>query len=132
MKSSDISKTTTHDYLGTILNKELSGELLKLVAENSELPVVFLVDADGADPWEYSWYYANHVQVEIGELLNNEYWSGEEIIDDRDRLAEKIEDYYFEEKGIEGEHELEYLVKKELEKCEKDWVKVIKVSASIQ
>lgn len=122
----------TQDHLRWILHEKVGGELLKLVAEHPELPVVFLVDVEGADPWDYSWYYASRVHAEIGELLNNEFWSGEEIINDRDRLEEKIEDYYYEEKGIEGEHELEYLVQEELKKCEKDWVKVIQVSASVE
>ncbi len=122
----------SRSHLSWILHKNVGSELLRLVAENPGLPVVFLVDVEGADAWEYAWYYVGRAHAEISEVLNNDRWSGDEIINDRDRLEEIIENYYFEEQGIEDERELNRLVQEELKRCEKDWVKVIQVFASVQ
>ena len=71
-------------------------ELKRLIAEHPDYPISVL--ASPCDNVDSDWlYFCSDVSFEVGEILDCEYFdSNDEIITDRDRLREIVEDELFE------------------------------------
>ena len=103
------------------LTKE-SDELKKLILENPDLPIVVLVGEEsyGGD---YPWVFCSSISFGIDEILDCDYYDYDDtVFTDRDRLEEKIADDLYEEYNE--------AVKRELEKYEPYWKKVIAIYAT--
>ena len=102
-------------------------ELKKLIAEYPDYPIVVLAgeEANGGD---YSWMCCSSISFEVCEILDTDYFDyNDEVITDRDRLEELIEDRLYDE-GLEGE-ELDKAVKAKIEELEPYWINVICIYA---
>ena len=111
------------DYLATETD-----ELKKLILENPELPIVILADEDSSNA-DYGWTYCSRISFCIEEILDWDFYDyNDAVITDRDRLEELIAD------NLDGEYltdeEYEAAIKKEIEKYEPYWKKVIAIYAS--
>lgn len=71
-------------------------ELKRLIDEHPDYPISVLVSPDGNE--DSGWlYFCSDVSFEIGEILDCEYCDrNDEVITDRDRLREIVEDELFE------------------------------------
>lgn len=103
-------------------------ELKKLIADHPNYPIVVLAgeEANGGD---YSWMYCSSISFEVGEILDTDFFDyGDEVITDRDRLEEVLEDRLYGE-GLEGD-ELEKAIKAKIAELEPYWVNVICIYAT--
>ena len=102
-------------------------ELKKLIAEHPDYPIVILA-GENANIGDYSWMYCTDISFEVGELLDIDYFDFyDEIITDRDRLEEVVEDRLYDE-GLEGE-KLDKAVKEKIAELEPYWIDVICIYA---
>ena len=107
-----------------------SDELKRLIAENPDLPIVILANEESScDYW--GWTYCSRVSFDICEILDCDYYDYDDVVFmDRDRLEEKISDDLCDEYFEKSDEEFEAAVKRELEKYEPYWRKVIAIYAS--
>ena len=107
-----------------------SDELKKLIFENPDLPIAVLADEEAAcDCW--GWTYCSRISFDVCEILDCDYYDYDDIVfTDRDRLEEKIGDDLYDEYHGKSEEEYNAAVKRELEKYEPYWKKVIAIYAS--
>ena len=111
------------------LSKETS-ELKKLILENPDLPIVVLTNEDSYNGDCY-WMFCTRISFDIGEILDCEYFDYDDaIFTDRDRLEERIGDDLWDEYHDKSEEEYEEAIKREVEKYEPYWKKVIAIYAT--
>ena len=71
-------------------------ELKKLIAENPDLPIVILCEADLCNG-DYTYTYAPTVSFCIGELLDCETpWESEFVSTDREEFEERLEEWMWD------------------------------------
>lgn len=113
------------DYLATETN-----ELKKLILENPELPIVILANEDSNNA-DYGWTYCSRISFYIEEILDWDFYDyNDATITDRDRLEELIADMLYDEYCEKSDEEYEAAIKREAEKYEPYWKKVIAIYAS--
>lgn len=98
-------------------------ELKRLIAEYPDYPIAVLAgeEANGGD---YSWMFCSSIRFGVGEMLDTDYFDyNDEIITDRDRLEELIEDRLYDE-GLEGDA-LDKAIKEKIAELEPYWIDVI-------
>ena len=103
-------------------------ELKKLITEHPDYPICVLAgeEASGSD---YCWMYCSDIRFEVGEILDTDYYDyNDEIIVDRDRLEEIIEDRLYDE--YTDEEELNNAIKEKIAELEPYWKKVICIYAN--
>ena len=105
-------------------------ELRKLILENPELPIVVLANHDSSSG-DYSWTYCSSISFHIDEILDCDFYDYDDtVFTDRGRLEEKIDDDLWEEYHEKSEEEYDAAVKREVEKYEPYWKKVIAIYAT--
>lgn len=105
-------------------------ELRKLILENPELPIVVLAGEEANNGF-FSWMYCSSISFELDEILDCDYYDYDDaVITDRERLEEKIEDDLWDEYHDKSEEEYDAAIKRELEKYEPYWKKVIAIYAT--
>lgn len=103
-------------------------ELKRLIVEHPDYPIVVLTGED-ANSGDYYWMYCTDIRFDVGEILDAEYFDfNDEMITDRDRLEEVVEERLFDT-GLEGE-ELEKAVKAKVAELEPYWTDVIAIYAT--
>lgn len=107
-----------------------SDELRKLILENPDLPIVVLAGNEAySDYW--AWTYCSSISFNIDEILDYDYYDYDDtVFTDRDRLEEKISDDLWDEYHDKSEEEYDAAVKRELEKYEPYWKRVIAIYAN--
>jgi len=103
-------------------------ELKRLIAKHPDYPIVILA-GEGANSGDYPWMYCADIGFEIKEILDTELitdYEGE-VITDRDRLEEIIEEQFYDE-GLDGD-ELDNAVKAKVAEFDPYWVNVIVIYA---
>lgn len=107
-----------------------SDELRKLILENPDLPIVVLAGNEAySDYW--GWTYCSSISFNIDEILDYDYYDYDDtVFTDRDRLEEKISDDLWDEYHDKSEEEYDAAVKRELEKYEPYWKRVIAIYAN--
>lgn len=115
----------THNTLGIVHD---ASELRKLIADNPDLPIVFLAGTD-ANIDGNRWMYCTSVDCSIEEILDIETPYGDDkVFDDRADLEEEISDALWTPVTDKlSNEEYDALVQKELAKYEPYWRKVIAV-----
>lgn len=106
-------------------------ELKKLILENPELPIVVLAGEE-ANVGYFGWMYCSYISFGISEILDYDIYNYDDsMFTDRDEFEEKIADdvAYECDEGISDE-EFDEMVKRELEKYEPYWKKVIAIYAN--
>lgn len=107
-----------------------SDELKKLIFENPDLPIVVLAGEE-ASSYDFYWTYCSSVSCHISEILDCDYYDYDDtVFTDRDRLEERIEDDLYDEYCDKSDEEYDAAVKRELEKYEPYWKKVIAIYAT--
>lgn len=108
-----------------------SQKLRKLMEENPDLPIVVLADED-ANCGYCGWMYCSDISFGIDEILDCDFYDYDDtVFTDRDRFEEKISDDIYDEYGDRiSNEEFDDKVKKEVEKYERYWRKVIAIYAS--
>lgn len=107
-----------------------SDELKKLIAENPDLPIVVLAGEEANDGY-WGWTYCSSISFDIGEILDCDFYdSDDSVFTDRDRFEEVIADNIYYENEEESDEYCEELIKRELEKYEPYWKKVIAIYAT--
>lgn len=107
-----------------------SDELRKLILENPELPIVVLAGQEANNGF-FSWMYCSSISFGLDEILDCDYYDYDDaVITDRERLEEKIEDDLWDEYHDKSEEEYDAAVKREIEKYEPYWKKVIAIYAT--
>lgn len=107
-----------------------SDELKRLILENPDLPIVVLAGEE-ANSYDFYWTYCSSVSYHISEILDCDYYDYDDtVFTDRYRLEEKIEDDLYDEYCDKPEEEYDAAVKRELEKYEPYWQKVIAIYAT--
>ena len=76
---------------------EVTRELLRLVAEHPELPIVFFADGESVCGDEFAWYLCECVWVEILEYAIDEWGGDGKVVfkDDEDELVESVAEYKY-------------------------------------
>lgn len=107
-----------------------SDELKKLILENPELPIVVLAGEEASsDCW--GWTYCSSISFHISEILDCDFYDYDDcVFTDKDRLEEKIGDDLWDEYHDKSDEEYDAAVKRELEKYEPYWKKVIAIYAT--
>jgi len=106
-----------------------SDELKKLITENPDLPIVVLVSDDAA--MDCSWTFCSSVSCHLDEILDCDFLDyNDTVFTDRERLEEKIADDLWEEYRDKPEKEFDEAIKRELQKYEPYWKRVIAIYAS--
>ena len=97
-----------------------SEELLKLVAENPDLPVVPMVDSEVCGGDEYGYWLGEFGRSEVGEyaLFDDRYFT------DREELEERYADYVADDYPEMSDEDFFAMVK---EKTKDWWIKAILV-----
>ena len=107
-----------------------SDELKRLIAENPDLPIVVLADEDSVCE-DYGWTYCSNISFHIEEILDCDFYDyNDAVIADRDRLEELVGDRLWDEYHEKSDEEYDAAVKRELEKYEPYWKKVIAIYAT--
>lgn len=107
-----------------------SDELKKLILENPDLPIVVLAgeESNGGD---YPWVFCSSISFGIDEILDCDYCDYDDtVFCERGRLEEYIEDMLYDEYHDKSEEEYEEAIKREVEKYEPYWKKVIAIYAT--
>lgn len=105
-------------------------ELKKLMAENPDLPIVVLAGQEASSDY-WGWTYCSSISFGIDEILDCDYYDYDDtVFTDRDRLEEKIEDDLWDEYHEVSDENYDAAVKRELEKYEPYWKKVIAIYAN--
>lgn len=107
-----------------------SDELKKLILENPDLPIVVLANEDSVcDYW--GWTYCSSISFGINEILDCDFYDENDcVFVDRDYFEEKIADDIYDENEEASDEYCEELIKRELEKYEPYWKKVITIYAT--
>ena len=114
--------------LNNYMSKD-AGELKKLILDNPDLPIVVFAGED-AHSGDYYWMLCTKISFGIEEILDCDYTDYDDvIIKDRDRLEAKIEDDLYDEYSDKPDEEYEEAIKREMEKYEPFWKKVIAIYA---
>jgi hypothetical protein len=107
-----------------------ASELRKLILENPDLPIVVLA-GDEANGGYWGWTYCSSISFCVDEILDCDYYDYDDtVFNDRDRFEEKISDDLYDEYHDKSEEEYDAAVKRELEKYEPYWKKVIAIYAN--
>ena len=107
-----------------------SDELKKLIFENPDLPIVVLAGEDASDGY-WGWTYCSSISFGINEILDCDYYDENDcVFVDRDKFAENIADDIYDENEEASDEYCEELIKRELEKYEPYWKRVITIYAS--
>ena len=115
--------------LESYLSKE-TDELRKLILKNPDLPIVVLAGEE-ANSGDYQWMFCSSISFGIEEILDCDYTDYDDaVITDRDRLEEKIADDLYDEYFGKPDEEYEEAIKREVEKYEPFWKKVIAIYAN--
>lgn len=105
-------------------------ELKKLILENPDLPIVVLAGEEANNGF-FSWMFCTSISFRIGEILECDFYDYDDtVFTDRDRLEEKIEDDLWDEYHEKSKEEYDDAVKKEVEKYEPYWKRVIAIYAT--
>lgn len=105
-------------------------ELKRLILENPELPMVILANEDSTSG-DYGWTFCSRISFYIEEILDCDFYDyNDTVITDRDRLEELVDDRLWDEYHDKSEEEYDAAVKRELEKYEPYWKKVIAIYAT--
>ena len=106
-------------------------ELKKLIAEHPDYPICVLAGED-ANCGGYYWMYCSDIRFQVAEILDCEDWLDfdDEIITDRGRLEEVIEDRLYEDYCDKSEEEYEKAIKEKVEELESYWTNVIAIYAT--
>ena len=105
-------------------------ELKKLMAENPDLPIVVLAGQEASGDY-WGWTYCSSISFGIDEILDCDYYDyNDTVFTDRDRLEEKIGDDLWDEYHQQSDENYDAAVKRELEKYEPYWKKVIAIYAT--
>lgn len=116
--------------LDNLVLAKSSDELKKLILENPDLPIVVLADED-SNCGDWRWTYCSSISFDISEILDCDYCDYDDtVFVDRDRLEEKIGDDLYDEYHDKSDEEYEAAIKREVEKYEPYWKKVIAIYAS--
>lgn len=107
-----------------------SDELKNLILENPDLPIVVLAGEE-ANGGYCGWMYCSDISFAIDEILDCDFYDYDDtVFTDRDRLEEKIEEDLYDEYYAMSDTEYEEAVKREVEKYEPYWKKVIAIYAN--
>jgi hypothetical protein len=107
-----------------------SDELKKLILENPDLPIVVLADEDSVCDY-YGWTFCSSIFFHIEEILDCDFYDYDDrIFVDRERFEEKIADDLWDEYHEKSNEEYDAAIKREIEKYEPYWKKVIAIYAS--
>ena len=111
-----------------------STPLRLLMAENPDLPVVVLVDEESAC-YEYAWTYCCSVSCRLAWILDTKtpYDSDEGgVFTDKDDFEEAIIDVFTDDERYNSlsNEAFDEAVKREMDKYESDWRRVIAIYAS--
>ena len=109
-------------------------ELKELISKYPDYPIVVIVDSEVVADYDYGWWYAPEIRFGIGEILDCEQdVDDEKTYIDRDELEEDIEEMLFLDNRYEklSDEDFNKVVKKELNKYEPYWKKVIQIRASV-
>lgn len=96
------------------MKNEKTKELLRLIQENPELPLVFMVDSElSADPYEYRYTFVSHYEAEVETIWIYEDTYYNHIVD----ITEAVEEDLMNEEGNENlsDEEFDELVEKYIE-----------------
>lgn len=105
-------------------------ELRKLILENPELPIVILANEDSSNA-DYGWTFCSSISFYVEEILDCDFYDyNDEVFTDKDRLEEKISDDLWDEYHDKSDEEYDAAVKREVEKYEPFWKKVIAIYAT--
>ena len=111
-----------------------SSELRKLIAENPNLPIVVLADEEAASP-DFGWTYCSSIRCAISCLLDvktpYDHPDGY-LFTDKGDFEEAISEAFQDDKKYDDLSDEEFFaaVKKEMDKYESDWKRVIAIYAS--
>lgn len=104
-------------------------ELKKLILENPDLPIAVLAGEEANIGGHY-WMYCSDIRFSIGEMLDCDFYNYDDsVFTDRDELEEYITDILCDEYPNVSDKEFDAIVKKEVEKYEPYWQKVISIWA---
>lgn len=111
-----------------------SGELRKLIAENPDLPIVVLASEEAACP-DYCWTYCNDVRCDLSMLLDVETpYDADDgyLFTDKGEFEEAIADTFSDDEKYHAlsDQEFDEAVKREMDKYECHWKRVIVIYAS--
>ena len=105
-------------------------ELKKLILENPDLSIVVLA-GDEANCGDWAWTYCSNISFNIDEILDCDFYDYDDtVFTDRSRLEEKIEEDLYDEYHDKSDDEYEAAIKREVEKYEPYWKKVIAIYAN--
>ena len=107
-----------------------SDELKQLIAENPDLPIVFLVGQYAASD-DYGYTYCTQIHFSIEEILDCTLPFGDDYVyNDRDDFENALSDYLADCEEYENlsDEEFQTLLDKELSKYEPYWKKVIAIT----
>lgn len=116
------------DNLGLIHD---ASELRKLIAENPDLPIVFLA-GERANSGDFYWMYCSYVSASIEEILyiHDPYDGEDAVFTDKDEFEEAVSDALYDKETSDlSDSEFDAMVKAEVAKYEPYWRKVIAVYA---
>ena len=110
---------------------ESTDKLKKLIAKYPDYPIVILA-GDCANSGDYSWMYCCDITFDIAEILDCETPFGDDIVaTERYDFNERLEEWLWDELGGDmEENEFQKVLKKEKEKYEPYWKKVIAIYAT--
>lgn len=118
-------------YMNNPLNlSKSSDELKQLIAENPDLPIVFLVGRYAASD-DYGYTYCTQIHFSIEEILDCTLPFGDDYVyNDRDDFENALSDYLADCEEYENlsDEEFQTLLDKELSKYEPYWKKVIAIT----
>lgn len=109
-----------------------SAELRRAIAENPELPIVFMTSYEAVTD-EFYWTYCSIVHCEVGEVLDFECpWKEDIVYSSRTDFEEDLADYLSD--TVEGankmtDKEFEHLLEVQKSVYDEYWHKVIIVKA---
>ena len=107
-----------------------SDELKKLILENPELPIVVLAGEEANSGYN-GWMYCSSISFAIDEILDCDFYDYDDtVFTDRDRLEERIEEDLYDEYQDKTNEEYDEAIKREVEKYEPYWKKVIAIYAT--
>jgi len=101
-------------------------DLKQLLAENPELPIMFMASEDCGNP-DYGWTIAS-AKARIKHVLDEKLeFNDEKLYTDEDDLREDLEEYYYEEHDDMTQLQQEEAVNEKMEYYKDQWIKCIVV-----
>ena len=108
-----------------------SDELKRLILEYPDLPIVVLAGQEAHNDSYYGWMYCSDISFAIDEILDYDFYDYDDtVFTDRDRLKERIEEDLYDEYQDKSDEEYDEAIKREIEKYEPYWKKVIAIYAN--